>query len=70
MRTHSVLKRVIIPYSVALTPLVLTGAMRRLRTRDIETAIDVLLQELDCRSGDPDVEPDPDLEAEPDDEIS
>jgi hypothetical protein len=54
------LKRVIIPSSVVLTRTVLSGAMRKLPTDEIEATIDTLIEELDCRAGDPDFEPDSD----------
>ncbi|WP_428492514.1 hypothetical protein [Rhodopila sp.] len=47
-----------IPTSIALTPRVLSEAMRKLPTEAIENVVDLLIQELDCR------QPDPDFEAE------
>ena len=53
-------KRVCIPPDVVLTPLVLLGATRKLATKVIESTVDALIEELDSRYGDPDLEPDPD----------
>jgi hypothetical protein len=58
------LKRVVIPSSVALTPAVLLGAMLKLTTGQIEKFVSVLIDELDVRAGDSDLEPDFDGENE------
>jgi hypothetical protein len=66
VRTHMAVCRVSIPSGITLTPNVLLGAMRKLATKDIEMALDGLIQELDYRSGDPDCEPEPNEDSDDD----
>ena len=61
-RSHQTIRSVRVPSDLVLTPRVLLGAIRTLRTTDIQWMVDVLIDELNIRAGDPD------LESEPDDE--
>jgi hypothetical protein len=47
-----------------MTPRVLVGALRNLPTHQIAWMIEASIDELDRRSGDPDLENDPDKESE------
>jgi len=58
-RKRKYLSYVRVPNSIALTPRVLSEAMRMLPTEAIHKAVDVLIDELDYRYGDPDFEPEP-----------
>ena len=46
-----------VPTSIALTPRVLSEAMRKLPTEALQNVVDLLIDELDCRQPDPDFEP-------------
>ncbi len=49
---------IIVPSSVTLTATTLIGAACKLRTAIIWDLVDIAIQELDHRSGDPDLEQD------------
>ena len=51
--------RVAIPSTTVLTPLVLIGAVQKLATSSVEMIIHSLIEELDYRSEDPDLEDEP-----------
>lgn len=59
MMARPALKSVRIPSFIALTPHVLTRAMQKLTTGDIEAVIDAIIEELNCRLGEVDCEADP-----------
>jgi hypothetical protein len=54
--------RLVLPANIVLTPRVLLGALARLDTPHIEIAVEVLLEVLDSRCGDSDLEADADSE--------
>ncbi len=57
-------RRVIVPVGTTLTPRVLLSALLKMRSPDIEDAIENLIEELNARYGNSDDEPEPD-EPEP-----
>jgi hypothetical protein len=50
---------IFVPSSLKLTPMVLVGALRKLPTTDIRDAVELLIEELDVRDGDCDLELEP-----------
>jgi hypothetical protein len=56
--------RVVIPSNTVLTSRVLFAALGKLPTCQIERSVQGLLDVLDCRCGNPDLEADVDFEAE------
>ena len=67
-RPHQTIRSVRVPSDLVLTPRVLLGAIQTLRTTDIQWVVDVLIDELNIRAGDPDLESEADEASEPDDE--
>jgi hypothetical protein len=64
MRANPGQNYIIVPSSVLLTMMVLSGTARKLPTDNIRDLVDIGIEELDRRSGDPDLEPDFDTEDE------
>jgi len=60
--------RVIIPADRVLTPSVLLAALEKMATHEIEFAVEGLIEVLDRRGGDPDLEVEPDFEPDADEE--
>jgi hypothetical protein len=56
MRVNKRVNSVVIPCSVVLTGKVLSQALLKLSTEEIETSVDLLIEELDCRLSDADLE--------------
>ena len=56
MRMSTPIKRLALPSAVNLTPIVLVNVIRRFPDNAISQIIDVLIDELDLRLGDPDSE--------------
>jgi hypothetical protein len=59
MRVHQTVSRIRMPSEITLSPHVLSGAIRKLRTEDIQKVVDDLIDELNFRDGDPDFEREP-----------
>lgn len=60
MTQERVITRVAVPATTVLTAQVLTAAMQKLSTCDIENAVETLITVLDQRVGDSDLELEPD----------
>jgi hypothetical protein len=60
MRPHGAIRCVRVPSDLVLTPRVLLGVLRTLQTTDIQNVVDSLIDELDARCGDIDLEADSD----------
>jgi hypothetical protein len=65
--SRKVIRCVRVPIGTSLNLRVLVGALRKLPTADIRDAVQALVDELDIRCGDPDLEPEP-IELDSDDE--
>jgi hypothetical protein len=59
MPSRKAVRCVRVPSDLVLTPRVLLGAVRTLRSADIQAVVDELVDELNIRSGDPDLEREP-----------
>ena len=68
MRTSIPVRRITSDIPRELTAKVLIGALTKLQTQEIETAIETLIEELDQRSKDPDLEAGADAEADTEEE--
>jgi hypothetical protein len=64
--SRRIISRVHVPSNQALTPRVLTGAVMKFPTVVIRNLVDLLIDELDTRCGDPDREPETDEASESD----
>jgi hypothetical protein len=69
VRSYKAVRFVRVPSDLVLTPRVLLGAVRILPTADIQEVIDVLIDELNLRCGDPDFESEPGESSDPDDDL-
>ena len=67
-RPTKALNRIYVPDNLILTPAVLVAAIRKMATTVIEEAIHNLIDELDGRSEDADIEVGADLEPAPEEE--
>ena len=65
MQTNRTVERVVLPSSIVLSPRVLAGVIRKFSTAEIASMVQTLVDELDIRSGDPDLELEADWEYEP-----
>ena len=64
MGAGKLLKRVVIPSSIVLTPRILMSAMLKFSAADIEAVAHALIEELDRRCGEPDFEMEPNEDGE------